>query len=398
MQKSNSLACRALITMAADQAVRYDQQVNFSSDNQEFRNLDQPLDSMGQRRLIMPFLVNFHTHLELSFAHNKLPQGSDFSNWIQRLQALRAEVPMPTQIMSMNKALRQLWGRGSACIVDIGNEISYWQHIKMPDPRMQIIACQEVLGFHPKMAAERLAEAQSKRDQLTDIPFEVRLTPHSLYATGEELWQLLRREQKSSFSVHILESLQEGQMLRDGDGPIVDFLQLRNAWHSNWRPFGHSVVAEAFQRQLLRRGDLLVHLVQATDRDIAAIAENDFLACLCPRSNAFFHLDKAPIEALLESGATLLLGTDSLASNVSLDILDELQYALQIWPQVSAQELFAAITVNADRFFAAQVCQQFFPLRDGPRQPLLEIIFTHPIVDVWTSLREDKISERHIHV
>jgi cytosine/adenosine deaminase-related metal-dependent hydrolase len=108
-------------------------------------------------------------------------------------------------------------------------------------------------------------------------------------------------------------------------------------------------VAYAEQLGALRPGVLAVHLCDATREELARVAQAKAPVVLCPRSNLFIELKLPPLFDMLEVGLTPGLGTDSLASNASLDVLAEARALADRFPSVPAWELFKMATWNGAR-------------------------------------------------
>src|SRR5258708_30991786 len=100
---------------------------------------------------------------------------------------------------------------------------------------------------------------------------------------------------------------------------------------------------------LLEPDVLLVHLCEARPDELERIAKTRAPIVLCPRSNLFIQSKLPPLLAVREAGIAPALGTDSLASNLSLDVLAEARALRDRFPAVPVVELLQMATVNGAR-------------------------------------------------
>lgn len=202
-------------------------------------------------------------------------------------------------------------------------------------------------GPSPETAA--FAEAQALA---ASLPPEARgrcaVSGHALYSTAP---QSLRAaldwcaRNAAPFAMHLAESPEEDECLRQGRGGLHDMLRER-VLPRNWTPPGLGPVEYADRLGLLRPFSLLVHCVRCSEGDAALLAARGCSVCLCPRSNDFIGVGRAPARVLAGAGAPLCLGTDSLASNTDLDLRKELAAARQAWG-FSGRAVLRMATVNA---------------------------------------------------
>jgi len=96
---------------------------------------------------------------------------------------------------------------------------------------------------------------------------------------------------------------------------------------------------------------ILVHNSFTSADDISAAKKqmpNSFW-CLCPNANQYIEQTMPPIELLRSSGVSIIVGTDSYASNWTLNILNELKTIPQYNPQIPLEEMLGWATINGAR-------------------------------------------------
>jgi len=97
------------------------------------------------------------------------------------------------------------------------------------------------------------------------------------------------------------------------DWEYDELQKLSKEVRSQGKPFAIHVserVHEDIDDVLDLKPSYLVHMVEATVRDMEAVAQEDVPVVVCPRSNLYFG-KIPPLRALIESGVTLALGTDN---------------------------------------------------------------------------------------
>ena len=394
------LPARWIVTMEEREPFLRNHSIIFSDEGKINILNDFREDELSSRRVLLPMLVNAHTHLELSWAKGKIPAGMDFLSWLKELIRLKEKIPVKTQASLLQKRLEHAWDRGTALLIDICNDISLWRETVLPDPRMKILLYKELLGFNPENAEKIYAggkneveKSRKTRDDLT-----IAMTPHSPYSCSLQLLKLIKEKQNFPVSVHLAEHKAEMELFADQSGQMADFLENIGAWDGTWRPSAASPVEYMIKEKVLKSGDLAVHLVNAAEKDIALLKENSIIPVLCPRSNEYYQNGQPPVEEMLEAGLNPLLGTDSLASNQSLNPVDEIKAALKLWQNTAFIDILKMATVNIRNFLPLKkAAEQFFPLKTGMNQPILEIIFANPVEDLSNSFKNDKILNQRIY-
>ena len=160
------------------------------------------------------------------------------------------------------------------------------------------------------------------------------VSPHATYTVSQALYGEVARFARRSglrMATHVAESKTEVRLLASGSGPLVLFykavsLMTGRRWRlPGVRPVQYLAAAGALGPDLLA-----VHAVQLDGDDIATLAQSGTAVAHCPRSNLRLHCGAAPVAELRAAGITVGLGTDSLASNDSLDMLAEMRAALEV--------------------------------------------------------------------
>jgi cytosine/adenosine deaminase-related metal-dependent hydrolase len=180
----------------------------------------------------------------------------------------------------------------------------------------------ELLAWDPAGAEATLAGAEERLRAARGrtSPVELRLAAHAPHSVSPALLAALAARGGVG-TIHVAESKEEVRFLARGDGPWAEFLGRRGLGHVAFRPPGVSPVRYLDGLGVVRPGLVAVHAVHVDDDDRRLLAERGVAVVVCPRSNRNLGVGTADVPALLEAGITVGLGTDSLASVETLDVL-----------------------------------------------------------------------------
>jgi cytosine/adenosine deaminase-related metal-dependent hydrolase len=181
----------------------------------------------------------------------------------------------------------------------------------------------------------------------------VGLSPHSPYTVSEQALRtisVLSRKHKIRLAMHIAESMDEIRLLQRKKSGLERIYQFAK-WDLDSAPKGPTSFEYLRRIGFLSSSLLAVHAVQVTDRDIAMIRKANVSIAHCPRSNQVIGVGRMPLKKILEAGIPVGLGTDSLASSPSLNMWDEMRFALKIHKQdgISAEDVFRLATSGGAR-------------------------------------------------
>lgn len=315
-----------------------------------------PVSDFGDG-ILLPPLANAHTHLELTdfpaWARSCGETGTpgSFVDWILRVIRVKAAIPGTALAASVTNGVRQSLRAGTGAVGDI---LSYFParsaHAASPLRGRLFL---EVLGRQAQRWETLLNGVREVLDTAPPGHLGFGLSPHSPYTLAENYLRqaLALAGPELPVAIHLAESAEETTFLAAADGPLVTRLYPRVGWGQLLPPpAGFSPVAYLQACGGLRPHTLLVHGVQVGAEDVARIARSGAAVALCPRSNARLEVGRVPLADYLAAGIPLALGTDSLASNDSLSVWDELAFA-GAWfaAQTSPWQLLATATLGGAR-------------------------------------------------
>jgi 5-methylthioadenosine/S-adenosylhomocysteine deaminase len=296
---------------------------------------------------LLPGLVNAHTHLELTVFRGLL-EDLDFREWIARLQGAKVAVMNPERFLDSAR-----WGLAEgvrAGITTYADTCDSGVVLEaMRERGVRGIMYQEVFSPSPEPAAvraavARLAEQLARHDELASGLQQVGVSPHAPYTVSDPLFESVAHLGRR-VAVHIAESDAEERFVRDGDGPFAIAHRARGIPVA---PRAASPIALLARLGVLDAKPLLIHCVRVSDADLASIAGSGSSVAHCPISNAKLAHGIAPLTSLLDAGIPVGLGSDSMASNNRMHLLEEARAA------VLAQR---ARTLRSDALSAARALE-----------------------------------------
>jgi cytosine/adenosine deaminase-related metal-dependent hydrolase len=300
--------------------------------------------------VVLPGLVNAHTHLELSALRGRVPGGAGFVPWVEQLIGIRAELGPEHDVQAVERAVQELDDFGTTAVGEVTNTLASVSMLA----RRGIVGCvfHEVFGVE-KEPLERRLEALPRmvEQQLGSWPSrDLAYAPavHTLYTTHPDVVRRLLhdvRERGQRTSLHLAEHAAERRFLEHGDGPIPEWFELRLKLRRDLLECpGRSPVAFADELGALGPHALAVHLTDAHADELELVARRGSPVVFCPRSNLHIETRLPPLLAARGAGILPALGTDSLASNASLDVLAEARALRDRFPSVPAVDLVRMAT------------------------------------------------------
>lgn len=297
--------------------------------------------------VLMPGLINAHIHLELShLAHLARDVPSlDFTGWLTKMLAERERLGAVGS--AVEKAalvtLQHQFDSGVIALADIGNTGLARSFIDtFPGLLFPFI---EYLGLTRRSLLPALKKLGRQDDQ-------VACTAHAPYSTHPELIRALKRRADEFgflFPIHVAEPEAENDLLCKGRGELAQFLRERGfyeeVFHLPAIDIGGSV-QYLHSLGVLNEKTLCVHSVHVSTDEIDLLRKSGAKVCLCPASNRFLQVGRAPVAEYLDQGILPALGTDSAASNPELSIWREMRIIAEDHPQINPYDILRMATIG----------------------------------------------------
>jgi cytosine/adenosine deaminase-related metal-dependent hydrolase len=346
-----------------------------------------PVRDLGAA-VLLPGLVNAHIHLELSWLRGRVPPAPVFTSWVKQLIVARGgavERPDdPTVLSAARDAAREALETGTVAVGDISNSLA--SVAVMVETGLRGVVFHELLGFRETSSAlvDRTEPLRAAARERGDGLVRVSVAPHAPYSVSPELFRAVRAAVSASgapwTSVHVGESPEETELLATGTGEWARMLRWIGAWRDDWTPPGTGPVEYLDGLGVIDARTLVVHGVQLTDADLARVAKRGATLVTCPRSNQWVGVGVPPIERFYASGASVAVGTDSLASVEDLNLFSELKAMRWLAPRVPAGRLLESATLTGAR--ALGLDQELGSLTPGKRAEIVQVDLPPGIDDV----------------
>jgi 5-methylthioadenosine/S-adenosylhomocysteine deaminase len=271
--------------------------------------------------VLLPGFVNAHTHLELTHLGGPIDEP-DFFEWIQRIRREEAGMGASDFRESARAGVIDCWRNGITTVADTGDSGAVVE--VLVEMGGSGIVYHEVFGPHPEQADEAysaLVEDVTRLRALASNRVRIGVSPHAPYSVGESLYRRVARlalDERLPMAVHIAESQSEFDLVTNGSGRFAD------AWKSRRIPpqaTYRSPVSYLHALGVLDAAPLAIHAVRVDEADAHTLATYRCPVALCPRSNRAHGHGDPPVRRLRRTGVRCGLGTDSVASVGSLDLL-----------------------------------------------------------------------------
>jgi len=335
---------------------------------------------------IMPALVNAHTHLELSYLRGMVPPTETFIEWIRQIMATRRQYPDaadPRILDAARTAIGDARASGTGLVGDISNTLVTARLLREASMPAQIFY--ELLRFNAPDPESMTREARAKADAASrDDGVRVSLAPHAPYSVSPALFAAIHADLDAHpgqvTSVHLGESPEEIEFIRQATGPWRVLLEELGVWSESWQAPGTSPVEYLEQLGFLDRRVLAVHGVQFDGDDLDRLRSRDMTIVSCPRSNQHVGVGQPPLEAFYALNVNVAFGTDSLASTPDLNLFAELAEARRLAPRVRARALLESATRQGAA--ALGFADDFGTIEAGKRAQLIAVPVPVDVDDV----------------
>ena len=303
--------------------------------------------------VLAPGFINAHCHLELSHMKGMVPSGTGLIPFIKDVVTKRGISEEVIQ-NSIKRADEEMVRNGIVAVGDISNVIDTFETKAQSSIHYHTFV--EMFDFLQGWEAENhfnnyYKVLTSLRDQY-GLPGNA--VPHAPYSVSKNLFSLLREENAERdvpVSIHNMETPAENELFETNSGELLDFYRELGVDCSHHQPTGKPSMYYALENMDSSKTTLLVHNTLCTEEDIKFAQKwnpNTYWVG-CPRANLYIENRMVRYRTYIESGAKIALGTDSLTSNWSLSILDEMKTIAKFQSYVEFSDLIQWATINGAR-------------------------------------------------
>lgn len=298
--------------------------------------------------IIIPGLVNCHSHLELSHMRDTISAGGGLADFVMSVRERRGAEASQVMAAAM-KADSEMVSEGIVLCGDISNNALTFS-IKSKS-LIDYITFIEVFGINPSGADRRMSEAMEVAAAATAAGLRHHITPHAVYSVSQSLFALIKQHisPASLTSLHFLESPDERELVSRRRGRLAESYRVFGVTSDRLdTPAGHTQAAQ--ELACITGRLILVHNTCITADEINTLKnKNNTWFCLCPSSNMRISGIMPPVRLLRSASDHIVTGTDSLASADRLSILDELKLLNDAAPEIPLEEIITWGTINGAR-------------------------------------------------
>ncbi len=296
--------------------------------------------------ILSPGFINAHCHLELSHMKGMIPAHTGLQEFVKQIVALRQVAPEAIQ-EAIVFAEAEMMANGIVAVGDISNTLdTLTQKAKH---NLAYYSFVELYDLDPTRAADKIEAGLEIQKQFQENCVRASLVPHAPYSVTNDLWNLLSTHFGiHTISLHNQETPDENDFFKTKTGSFLGMYERTKVNLDFFEATGLSSLQSVLPIFKNAHHGILVHNSFTSTEDIQAVhaAMDNAFWCLCPNANQYIEQTMPPVELLRSEKAKMVIGTDSYASNWSLNILDELKTIQQYHPQIPLAEMLSWATIN----------------------------------------------------
>jgi aminodeoxyfutalosine deaminase len=301
--------------------------------------------------ILSPGFINSHCHLELSHMKGLINEGTGLTDFVFKVVTQR-HFPTEEILTAIEKAEDEMLANGIVAVGDIcNNTLTIPQKVKS---RIHYHNFIEASGFNPQIATERFERSVGFFKEYVQSVSKKTITansivPHAPYSVADELWEkIIHFPGNHLMTIHNQETAAENEWFRHKQGDFVDFYKKMNIDTSFFQPSGKSSLQSYLLKFLQDQSLILVHNVHTSEEDLlfAKASGKTITWCFCPNANLYISGQLPAIDLFVKNDCDIVLGTDSLASNHQLSILEEIKTISRHFPDIGVSQLLGWATIN----------------------------------------------------
>ena len=308
---------------------------------------------------LCPGFINSHCHLELSHMKGMVPESTGLVDFVISVVEQR-HFPEEQILLAIEKAETEMLENGIVAVGDICNNL----HSLPQKTRGRIMYHNfiEASGYPPEVAKARFERSLSFFREFAryyQVPVDSNsIVPHAPYSVSPELWEMLVNFPGNNlFTIHNQETESEDEWFIGKKGKLDRLYEKLKIDTSFFTAPGTSSLQNYLRYFLPNQQVILVHNVFTKQEDISltfSTRQNKFFWCLCVNANQYISGALPPIELLIKNNCDIVLGTDSLASNHSLNLMDEIRTIKKNFPAITLEEMLKWACSNGAKAIRAE--------------------------------------------
>lgn len=326
--------------------------------------------------ILSPGFVNCHCHLELSHMRGLIQEKTGLIDFVFSVVTQR-HFPEEEILDSIASAEKEMFDNGIVAVGDICNNLhTLFQKKKRNIHYYNFV---EASGWLPGIAEQRFLRSKQYYEAFAAIA-PTSIVPHAPYSISDNLWKLITPYFKNKVAtIHNQETVFEDELFLTNSGDFVRMYEMMKIDHSFYKPSGKSSLQTYSNKLGSADQVMLVHNTFTSEEDIqfAKATLDNVSFCICVNANKYIEDNIPPIDLFRKNKCSIVLGTDSLASNWSLSILDEIKIIRENFPSIPLHELLQWATFNGAK--ALQMESELGSFEKG-KQP--GVVLISPEMDI----------------
>jgi aminodeoxyfutalosine deaminase len=337
--------------------------------------------------ILSPGFINAHCHLELSHLKGIIPEKTGLVDFVFKIITER-HFKDEQIAAAIENAENEMLQNGIVAVGDICNNT-----LTIPQKKKQRLKYHnfiEVSGFVPELAQDRFDKATIILEQyLLELKENTQysmhnaqystLSPHAPYSVSPQLFELINNATANNIvTIHNQETLAEEEFIKNKTGDFLNLYSKMGIGISFFKPTAKSSLQTWWPRLNKNQSTILVHNVTTAAADIEFTKLSTInhqlstFFCLCPNANLYITNTLPDINMLIEQQCHIVLGTDSLASNHQLNILEEIKTLYQNFPDLKLETMLQWATINGAKALGMEAMLGSFEKGKQPGVVLIE--------------------------
>ncbi len=334
-----------------------DGKVKFAGQLKDFKGFESYQTIDFGNSAIVPGFVNTHAHLELTHMHKRIKGDGNFIDWIRQLVDIKKEWSEGEYALSVRDGIQSSLRSGTTTVADITRNGIALRELSASKIRKSLFY--EIINFDSDTADGSIKDFKELVSGIsTDDLLSIGIFPHAPYTVSDTLYRgcmNVSEELDIKIATHIAETEDEVEFLTKGTGHFVSLLNDFNMLN-NWTHPGLTPVNYLNNIGFLENECILIHCNYLTEDEIEIIEKSGSSIVFCPKSHEYFRHENHPFSLLKDREINVALGTDSLASNDTLSILDEMKFIRNHYADIKPNDIFYMGTIAGAAALGMEHC------------------------------------------
>jgi len=318
--------------------------------------------------VLIPGFINAHCHIELSYLKGKIEKGTGLPKFLSTVMTYKKETARAIQ-KHIEKADKLMFENGIQAVADHVNTVNSAE-IKEAS-KIKYHTFVEVIGLENDAVESRIDAANEIKYSFDEMHSS--LTPHAPYSCSKLLFKAFKKKIPTGnlLSIHNQESEEENKLFRYKDGEFLDFYKEIGHNYDDFKAQARNSIQSYLPNLPVRNKLMLVHNTYTSlkDLDFVERMDREVVWCFCPKANLYIEGALPKVMNFVHDDQKIVIGTDSFASNDTLDILEELKVIHQAFPALEFSNTIKWATINGAEFLNFD--EQLGSLEVGKRPGLI---------------------------